>query len=186
MNYQDIPFFIWSPVQNESIKIARILGRQLNTHVESGDQNKIVNFIKDAHYFICFVFYFQNNLEEIREIIKQCKEQCPLCPVLLYSDQPVPYELYQSAIREGAEDILVFSNESDQIKLREIVLSLLNKKWKAYRHLEKATKKVYDATIVTAHHEINQPLTVIMNAMTMIKLETKKMGVGANRTSICP
>ena len=179
MNYQDIPFFIWSATQNDSMRIARILGRQLNTHIESGNKEKVSNFIKDANYFICFVFYLQNKLEDIQELIKECKEKCPLCPVLLFSDQSVSYAIYKAAVREGTDDILAFDKASDQIELRKVVLALLNMKWKAHRHLEKATKRVYDATVVTAHHEINQPLTVIMNAMTMIKIEIKKLGSDA-------
>jgi CheY-like chemotaxis protein len=179
MNYQDIPFFIWSKEQRESEKIARVFGRQLNTHVESGEKKKIYEFIENTRYFICYIFHLQQNLEELIDVIIACNEYCPLCPVLLFSDHPVIYEIYQKVIRSGAEDILVFKNASEQIELRKLLLAILNRKWKAHRQIEKATKSVYDATVVTAHHEINQPLTVIMNAMTMIKLETKKLGTDA-------
>jgi CheY-like chemotaxis protein len=181
MNYQDIPFYIWSREQEDSKKIARIFGRQLNTYVESGEQKSIQEFIENTHYFICFIFHLRKHLDEVSGFIQACKKSCPLCPVILYSDSPVSYDIYQTAIRQGVEDILVFTHESDQINLRKLVLSILNRKWKAHRQLEKATKKVYDATVVTAHHEINQPLTVIMNAMTVIKIEIKKYGSDAGQ-----
>jgi CheY-like chemotaxis protein len=181
MNYQDIPFYVWSKEQKESEKIARIFGRQLNTHIESGEPKKIFEFLESANYFISFIFHLQQNLNELTQVIEACNTSCPLCPVMLFSDQPVTFDIYQKAIRVGAEDVLVYTNASEQVALRNQLLSILNRKWKANRHLEKATKSVYDATVVTAHHEINQPLTVIMNAMTMIKLETKNLGSDAKK-----
>jgi DNA-binding NtrC family response regulator len=179
MNYQDIPFFIWSKEQTESQKIARIFGRQLNTHVESGEQKQIHDFIKNVNYFICYIFHLQEHLEDLLGIIKECNETGPLSPVILFSDHTVAFDTYQNAIRHGVEDILVFTKETNQIELRDLLLKILNRKWKAYRHVEKVTKSVYDATIVTANHELNQPLTVIMNAMTMIKMEIKRLGTDA-------
>ena len=179
MNYQDIPFFIWSKEQTESQKIARVFGRQLNTHIESGGQKPIHDFIKNVNYFICYIFHLQEHFEDLVDIIKDCNETGPLSPVILFSDHTVSFDTYQKAIRAGVEDILVFTKETNQIELRDLLLKILNRKWKAYRHVEKITKSVYDATIVTANHELNQPLTVIMNAMTMIKMEIKRLGTDA-------
>jgi CheY-like chemotaxis protein len=179
MNYQDIPFFIWSTEQTESQKIASVFGRQLNTHIESGEQKVVYEFIKNVNYFICYIFHLQQDLDALTDIIKECNETGPLSPIILFSDRPVAFDLYQKAIRYGVEDILVFTKETTQIELRDLLLKILNRNWKAYRHVEKVTKSVYDATIVTANHELNQPLTVIMNAMTMIKMELKRLGTEA-------
>ena len=53
------------------------------------------------------------------------------------------------------------------------LIQTLNHRWKIFRYLERERKKIYQATVVTAYHELNQPLTVIMNALDLFRLELK-------------
>jgi len=60
-------------------------------------------------------------------------------------------------------------------------LKTLNQKWKTYRFFEKERKKIFDATVVTAYHEINQPLTVILNSIGLFKMEIKNNEISAEK-----
>ena len=73
----------------------------------------------------------------------------------------------------GATDIFYLSGDKDNSELLTELLSLLNLKWRTLRHSLKQKTKIFQATVVTINHEINQPLTVIMNAIGLLKVELK-------------
>ena len=59
---------------------------------------------------------------------------------------------------------------------------------RAFEHIElekklyEAERKLtYHATIATTNHEINQPLTVVISAIDMIKIELEKLGIGSEK-----
>src|SRR4030042_3728521 len=79
------------------------------------------------------------------------------------------------SLRLGAVDYLMKPNNIEELKIRV-------KKAIERANLEKKVKEIerqitYSATVTTANHEINQPLTVILSGIDMIKMEFEKKGV---------
>jgi DNA-binding NtrC family response regulator len=79
------------------------------------------------------------------------------------------------AVRLGANDYML-----KPINLEELQIRVK----RAFEHIElekklyEAERKLtYHATIATTNHEINQPLTVVISAIDMIKIEMEKLGI---------
>ena len=178
MDYQDIPFVIWAKNQKTGHSIGKILGRKQNTHIKCEDPNYLYDYLEYAEYFACYVFHIEeNNVTDLEELIVATQKKCPMCPIILFSFQKITDVYYRSSIRSGISDILISNGVDDHIELRKDLLRVLNFKWKAYRYFESEKKKILQATVVTAHHEINQPLTVIMNSIGMLNLEIEKLSL---------
>jgi CheY-like chemotaxis protein len=176
MNYQDIPFFIWAKDSEHSTSIGKILGRRYNTHISYGDPAPLYEYLDNTEFFTCYVFHFEEKTpDSLEDLIHTTQKKCPLSPIVLFSFKKVSDSWYRNSIRSGISDILVYNEMDDHISLRKSLLQVLNQKWKAYRHFETEKKKILQATVVTAHHEINQPLTVIMNSVGMLNMEIEKL-----------
>jgi DNA-binding NtrC family response regulator len=88
------------------------------------------------------------------------------------------YASMQTAIdslRLGAVDYLMKPINIEELKIRV-------KKAIERINLERRIKEIerqmtYNATVTTANHEINQPLTVILSGIDMIKMEFEKKGI---------
>jgi hypothetical protein len=70
----------------------------------------------------------------------------------------------------GITDILTYDNSGN---IFNDLIESLNNRWKIFRYLERERSKIYHATVVTAYHEINQPLTVMTNAIDLFKIGLK-------------
>ena len=176
MNYQDIPFFIWAKDKKISESIGKVLDRKSNTYIHSGNPDELYQYLEYAEFFTCYVYHFEEKSNKIlEELVETTKKKSPLSPILLFSFKKVTDSFYRHAIRSGISDILICDEMEDYIELKRNLLQILNQKWKAYTHFESEKKKILQATIVTAHHEINQPLTVIMNSVGMLSMEIEKL-----------
>ena len=85
------------------------------------------------------------------------------------------------AVRLGASDYLLkpINLEELQIRVRRAFERL-----ELERRLYEAERKLtYNATIATTNHEINQPLTVIISAIDMIRMEMRKSKFQNQRTA---
>ena len=178
MDYQEIPFVIWATNQKTGHSISKILGRKHNTHIKCEDPDYLYDYLEYAEYFTCYIFHMEDNAQSLlEELIAATQKKCPLCPIILFSFKKIDDSYYRTSIRAGISDILVCNGMDDHIDVRKDLLQVLNYKWKAYRHFESEKKKILQATVVTAHHEINQPLTVIMNSIGMLNLEVEKLSL---------
>ncbi len=79
------------------------------------------------------------------------------------------------SLRLGAVDYLTKPINNEELSIRV-------KKALERVHLEKRIKEIerqmtFTATVTTANHEINQPLTVILSGVDMIKMEFEKKGI---------
>jgi hypothetical protein len=117
------------------------------------------------------VLHWAGNKGPLDDIIDFTLKKCPASPVIVFSFKKITLAEYQELIREGVADVLVYDDSVDQIVLLEGLLRTLNHRWYFHRYLERGKKKMYEATVVTAFHEINQALTVIINAIGLCKLE---------------
>jgi signal transduction histidine kinase len=173
MYYQDIPFLIASKDIASAEKIASILHRKSNTYVEVFDPDQIIRIQDSVNYFTCNVFHYSDDDEILNEIIKTSLKKKPISPVFLFSFKEIPIETYRSYIQMGVSDIIVHTNNADGSGFNTLI-NTMNHRWKIFRYLERERKKIYHATVVTAYHEINQPLTVIMNSIDLFSIEMKQ------------
>ncbi len=79
------------------------------------------------------------------------------------------------ALRLGASDYLIKPINIEELRIR--VRKALERQDLERRLTEAERRITYNATITTANHEINQPLTVILSGTDMIKMELERRGV---------
>jgi signal transduction histidine kinase len=172
MNYQEIPFLVCTHNQDVGQSISQLLGRKANTQIKELKEQSIHEFFYDINLFSCIILHLVSDLSNIENIVKTTLRKNPLTVVIVFSFLDIPAEIYQNLIRCGASDILIPEEDEDE-DMRDKLLKTLNHKWRAYRYIEREKKKIFQATVVTAYHEINQPLTVISNALGLLKMEFK-------------
>lgn len=83
------------------------------------------------------------------------------------------------ALRLGASDYLIKPINIEELRIR--VKKALERKELEKRLKEAERRITYNATITTANHEINQPLTVILSASDMIRMELERLGVSDSK-----
>lgn len=79
------------------------------------------------------------------------------------------------SVRLGAIDYLLKPINSDELRIR--VKKAIERVQLEKRLTEIERQMTFSATVTTANHEINQPLTVILSGIDMIKMEFEKAGV---------
>ena len=173
MYYQNIPFLIVSKDVATGERIATILDRKTNTRIECYDPEAIYNFHEKINYFACNVFHYSGPDQILEEIIVNLLRKRPVSPIFLISDEKPDIDLYQKFIQLGIADMLVYNVNTKKEDVFNALIQTLNQRWKIFRYLERERKKIYQATVVTAYHELNQPLTVIMNALDLFRIEMK-------------
>ena len=181
MKYKDIPFLIWAEEAETAKQISKLLGRETNTLIESASPEKAYKYLDKIEYFSCNVFHYTDEKSILYDLIKASLKKHPYSAIFLFSFQEISFEKYQNFIRLGVSDILVYRGEESQDILLECLLKTLNYRWKSFRYLQKERKKIFDATVVTAYHELNQPLTVMLNAISLFNIETKNHEVNAEK-----
>lgn len=181
MNYQDIPFLIWSEETETGKQIGKILDRRANTLIESSTPERVYKYLDKIDYFSCNVFHYTDEKSILYDLIKASQKKRPYSAIILFSFQDISFEKYQNFIRAGVSDVLVYRGEESQVTILDCLLKILNYKWKSFRYLQKERKKMFDATVVTAYHELNQPLTVILNSIGLFKIEMKNQEVNAEK-----
>lgn len=110
-------------------------------------------------------------LERVRELNKD------MATILLTGHASI--ETAVQAVRLGASDYLLkpINLEELQIRVKRAFERLELEK----RLYEAERKLTYNATIATTNHEINQPLTVIISAIDMIRMELQKLNLNNQR-----
>ncbi len=108
------------------------------------------------------------------ELLEKLKDIDPEIAVIILTGH-ASIQTAIEALRLGASDYLTKPINIDEFRIRV-------KKALERRNLEKRLKEAerritYNATITTANHEINQPLTVILSGIDMIKMELEKLNV---------
>ncbi len=181
MNYQDIPFLIWAEDRKSGEAIKTILGRKLNTVVETGPLETISDYLQKSHGFQCVVLHLTNSKNPLDDVIDYTLKKCPASAVIVFSFKGITLPEYQNFIRDGVADVLVYDETVDQLALLEGLLRILNQRWYLHRCMERGKKKMYEATVVTAYHEINQALTVIINAVGLLRLEIEHESIDVSK-----
>jgi len=174
MKYHNIPFFVASESIGKSKEIGKILHRQNNTQYNLIDIPEIYNYLKKCNNFTCFVIQITDQIEVLDNVIKSIYQKNPNFPIILFSLENFSLNDYRHFITLGATDILLIKENTGENEILNNVLNVLNLKWRSYLYTKKEKEKIYRASVVTTNHEINQPLTVILNAIGLLKAELKQ------------
>lgn len=110
------------------------------------------------------------------ELLKKVKSQNPLIDFVLITGH-ASIDSTIEAIREGASDYVFKPVNYDEFAVR---MNALAEKRELKLQLMNAEKKLmYQATVTTANHEINQPLTVIISGIDLLRMELKKLNISS-------
>ncbi len=174
MKYHNIPFYIASESIKKSKEIGRVLSRQKNTQFGSFEIPDIYSYLKKSNSFTCFVLELTTRKEILDNIVRSVNQKNPNFPIILISSKDLSLDEYRHFIKLGASDILVVNDNSQDNEILSEVINVLNLKWRSYLYTIKEKEKIFHASVVTANHEINQPLTVMLNAIGLLKAELKQ------------
>ncbi|GAB4168108.1 MAG: hypothetical protein Kow00108_01010 [Calditrichia bacterium] len=129
--------------------------------------------LKGEQYHIIISDLFLPDITGI-ELLKKIRKNLPSVDFVLITGH-ASIDSTVEAIREGASDYIFKPVNFEEFSIR--ITSILNRKELKTKLLEAEKRLMYQATITTANHEINQPLTVIISGIDMMRMELKRMGV---------
>ena len=107
-------------------------------------------------------------------ILSKVKKTSPNTPVIIITGVAT-IKTAVEALRLGAYDYLIKPCEDEELLLR--VKRAFEKSEMESRLLEAQKKSMFSATVITANHEINQPLTAIYGAVGLIEMELEELKV---------
>lgn len=174
MKYHNIPFYIASQSIEKSKNLGQLLSHESNSVYRTIDIPEIYIYLKKCNDFTCFIIDISSNQVNLDNIIKSIHQKNPNFPIVLVSSKNIPFEVFRHYIRQGASDVLTLNAKLSKKEVLREIINVLNLKWRAYLYTLKENEKIFQATVVTANHEINQPLTVILNAIGLLKSELKE------------
>jgi len=171
MKYQDINFYIAGESKKISKQTGIILGRKEKTHLAEKDVPELYKYLNNSDDFTCFVFQLSGLDSTIESLIKAVFQKNPNFPIILFSSDEILVERYRYFMRLGVADMVVINKKKNSQALIDELMQVINIKSQSFLHTIKETEKILKATIVTTNHELNQPLTVILNAIGLLKAE---------------
>jgi DNA-binding NtrC family response regulator len=174
MKFHNIPFYIASESITKSEELSKILNHESNTVFTVIDIPEIYAYLNKCKNFTCFILKLGRNKGSIDNIIKAINQKNPNFPIILISDFDITAQDLRHFISIGASDVLEIHKLIPKNELLDNLLNILNLKWRSYLHTKKENEKIFKASVVTINHEINQPLTVILNAIGLLKAELKQ------------
>jgi DNA-binding NtrC family response regulator len=108
------------------------------------------------------------------EVLKGAKSIDPHIGVIILTGH-ASIQTAIEALRLGASDYLAKPINVDELRIR--VKKALERQKLEKRLTEIERRITFNATVTTANHEINQPLTVILSGIDMLRMELKKRGI---------
>ncbi|MBN2364637.1 MAG: response regulator [Calditrichaeota bacterium] len=109
------------------------------------------------------------------ELLNKVKQSEPNLSVIILTGH-ASIQTAIEALRLGAVDYLTKPVNADELRIR--VKKAIERINLENRLTEIERQLTYNATVTTANHEINQPLTVILSGVDMIKMEFDKKHIG--------
>lgn len=145
------------------------------TVCESGEE--ALKLIKKEKFDLIITDLIMEGISGL-ELLEKIKEiDGDLSSILLTGHASI--ETAIQTVRLGASDYLLKPINVEELRIR---VKKTFERIELERKLKEAQKNLtYNATIATANHEINQPLTVIISAIDMIKMELEKMDLKNDR-----
>ena len=138
-----------------------------------------LSLIEDQQFDLILTDLIMEGISGI-DLISQVKERnIDIASILLTGHASI--ETAIQAVRLGASDYLLKPINLEELQIR--VRRAFERSELERRLYEAERKLTYNATIATANHEINQPLTVIISAIDMVRMELQKLGSSNQRLS---
>lgn len=145
------------------------------TICESGE--KAIELISREKFDLIITDLIMNGISGLELLEEINKKDSELSLILLTGHASI--ETAIQAVRLGAADYLLKPINVEELRIR---VKKTLERVELESQLKEAHKNLtYSATIATANHEINQPLTVIISAIDMIKMELEKLDVTNER-----
>lgn len=167
MKYQEIPFFIFSESMEISNNIGKLLGRIENTVYGELDEERILKILDKDNRFLVFVFNCCQNEKLLLTILENLLRKNPKHFYLVVTPGEIDWAKQRKLVMAGATDVISLRDKQGK-DIRSEMIRALNKAWITYKHVEAEKNSIFKATVVSVNHEINQPLTVILNAIGLI------------------
>lgn len=148
----------------------------METYVASSSAEAIrllENLQYQIEFFICDLFLPDGTGLELLKVIK---EKNPTIDFVLITGH-ASIDTTIDAIRQGASDYIFKPVNFEEFSVR--IQSLIQKRLLYQKLMEAEKKLMYQATITTTNHEINQPLTVIISGIDMLKMELERLQVSS-------
>lgn len=147
----------------------------LVTVCESGE--KALQLIRKGEYDLVITDLIMEGIGGL-DLLGEIKKIAPDLSLILLTGH-ASIETAIEAVRLGASDYLLKPINVDELGFR---VKKALEQIELQRKLKDAQRNLtYSATIATANHEINQPLTVIISAIDMIRMEIEKMHLKNDR-----
>lgn len=145
------------------------------TLCNNGDE--AIKELQKASYDLVITDLIMDGISGI-ELLSKVKEiSTDIAAILLTGHASL--ETAIEAVRLGASDYLAKPVNLEELQIR--VKRALERVELEKRLYEAERKLTYNATIATANHEINQPLTVIISAIDMVKMELERLKITDER-----
>jgi DNA-binding NtrC family response regulator len=157
--------------------ISKILEKEKYQLVQSSNGFDAMNMMQKESFDLIISDLKMEGMDGI-ELLQKIKFQDPLISVIILTGHASISSAIE-ALRLGAVDYLMKPVNSDELKIR--VKKALERAQLEKRLTEIERQLTYNATVTTANHEINQPLTVILSGVDMIKMEFKRQGITENK-----
>ncbi|MFZ0389589.1 MAG: response regulator [Calditrichia bacterium] len=145
------------------------------TPCKSGDE--ALKELKADHYHMVISDLRMQGIDGL-ELLKQIKKTDYQISVIILTGH-ASIQTAIEALRLGASDYLTKPVNMDELKIR--VSKAIERLQLELKLKEAERQMTYHATITTANHEINQPLTVILSGTDMLAMELEKRGLMDNK-----
>jgi len=175
MKYQDVRFYISSDTSSISSQIGKELQRTANTILAVNNIPKLYSFLSSCRDYTCFIFQLSNENSMTENMIKAVRQNNPFFPIILLSSNEIFLDIYRSYLKLGVTDLFQWNTKTESPKLFQDIIEALKKSWSDYQFNIHENMKTFRATVVTVNHQINQPLTVILNAIGLLNVELKEV-----------
>ncbi len=141
--------------------------------------NDALNLLKEEKFDLVLTDLIMQGLSGLDLIGKIRDVEQDVATILLTGHASI--ETAIQAVRLGANDYMLKPINLEELQIR---VKKVFERVELERRLYEAERKLtYNATIATTNHEINQPLTVIISAIDMIKMELQKLNINNRRLS---
>jgi len=151
-------------------KIIEREGYQSNLFASGEDALKE---LKQKPYDLIITDLIMEQMDGI-EVLKGAKRIDPHIAVIILTGH-ASIQTAIEALRLGASDYLAKPINIDELRIR--VKKALERQDLEKRLTEVERRITFNATVTTANHEINQPLTVILSGIDMLRMELKNKGI---------
>lgn len=153
--------------------IKKILEKEGYHTFLAGDGATALKELRGKSYDLIITDLIMEEMDGI-ELLKKAKGVDPQIAVIILTGH-ASIQTAIEALRLGAMDYLAKPINIEELRIR---VKRAIERCEIEKRLTEVERRItYNATVTTANHEINQPLTVILSGIDMLKMELDKEGI---------